>query len=202
MNSDKCTLPSSFIKSHFSYCPFIWMFCNRKRIKKVNKIQERYLRLMTNNCKLSYEELLDLTNEISPHQRCLNSLMPEVYKCLNKLSPDVVNDTLPVSKYRYNTRHYNLFVTDRPETDRYGPNSIPYRADHIWNLLPCEIKNSANLNSFKSKLKQWRCLECPCTQCKCIFSTLNKDFHSFIHTRKGNWFPIMSPKHVRIGWKF
>ena len=44
-------------------------------MRKVSKIQELYLRLMTNNYELSYEELLDLTNEISPHQRCLNSLM-------------------------------------------------------------------------------------------------------------------------------
>ena len=29
MNSDKCTLLiNSFIKSHFSYCPLIWMFCS------------------------------------------------------------------------------------------------------------------------------------------------------------------------------
>ena len=29
MNSGKCTLLiNSFIKSHFSYCPCIWMFCN------------------------------------------------------------------------------------------------------------------------------------------------------------------------------
>ena len=29
MDSDKCTLLiNSFIKSHFSYCPLIWMFCN------------------------------------------------------------------------------------------------------------------------------------------------------------------------------
>ena len=34
---------------------------------KCNKIQERYLRLMTNNYGVSYDELLDLTNEISPH---------------------------------------------------------------------------------------------------------------------------------------
>ena len=79
MNSDKCTLLINyFIKSHFSYCLFIWMFCNRESMKQVNKIQERYLRLMTNNYELSYEELLDLTNEISPHDRCLNSLMIEV----------------------------------------------------------------------------------------------------------------------------
>ena len=39
--------------------------------------------------------------------------MNEVYKCLNGLSPDIMNDILAVSKHRYNTRHYNLFVTDR-----------------------------------------------------------------------------------------
>ena len=84
MNSDKCTLLlNSFIKSQFSYCPLIWMFCNRKSMKKVDKIQKLYLRLMTNNYELSYEKLLDLTNEISPHQRWLNSLMTEIHKCLN-----------------------------------------------------------------------------------------------------------------------
>ena len=54
MNSNKCTLLiNSFIKSHFSYCPLIWVFCNHKSMKKVNKIQEHYLRLMANNVKLS-----------------------------------------------------------------------------------------------------------------------------------------------------
>ena len=51
------------------------MFCNRKSMKKVNKIQERYLRLMANNYEISYEEVLDLTNELSLPQLCLNSLM-------------------------------------------------------------------------------------------------------------------------------
>ena len=77
------------------------MFYNRKGIKKVNKIQERYLRLMTNNYELSYEELFDLTNEkISRHQWCLNYLMTEVYKCLNGLSPGIMNYILAVSKHR------------------------------------------------------------------------------------------------------
>ena len=34
------------------------MFCNRESMNNINKIQERYLRLMTNNFELSYEELL------------------------------------------------------------------------------------------------------------------------------------------------
>ena len=50
VNSDKCTLLINyFIKSHFRYCPLIWRFCNQKSMKKVNKIQERYLRLVTHN---------------------------------------------------------------------------------------------------------------------------------------------------------
>ena len=66
-------------------------------MKKVNKIQEPYLGLMTNNYELCYEELLDLTNEI------LNFLMTYVYKCLNWLSLDIINDVLPVWKHWYNT---------------------------------------------------------------------------------------------------
>ena len=43
-----------------------WMFSNQKSMKKVNKIQERYLRLMANNYELGYEGLPDSTNEIFP----------------------------------------------------------------------------------------------------------------------------------------
>lgn len=43
------------------------------------KIRNRFLRLIANNYEQSYEELLGLTNEISAHQRCLDSLMTELY---------------------------------------------------------------------------------------------------------------------------
>ena len=35
---------TSFIMSHFSYCPFVWMFHDRKSNNKINKIHERALR--------------------------------------------------------------------------------------------------------------------------------------------------------------
>ena len=77
--------------------------------------------------------------------------MTEVYKCLNGLSPDIMNDVFAVSKHGYSTAHYDLFVTDRTKTKDIDRNSIPYGANQIWNLLPCEIKKSANLESFKLK---------------------------------------------------
>ena len=107
MNSDKCSLLiNSFIKSHFSYCLLIWMFSNRKSMKKT--IHEHYLCFMTNNFELNYEELLELTNEIYLPQLCLNYLMTEACKCLNELSPDVMNDVLTISKHGCNTRRYNF----------------------------------------------------------------------------------------------
>ena len=77
---------------------------------------------MKDNYELSKEELLDLTNEISPHQWCLNSLMTEVYKYLNRFSPNIMNDVITVLKHGYNTQHYNLFVTDRSKIEKYGQN--------------------------------------------------------------------------------
>ena len=55
--------------------------------------------------------------------------MTEVYKRLNGLSLNIMNDVLKVQKHWYDTRHHNLFVTDRPKTDGYGKNSIPNRAN-------------------------------------------------------------------------
>ena len=111
-------------------------------MKKVNEIQKGYLRLMTNHYELSYEELRNLINAISPHLRCLISLITEVYKCPNGISPDRVNNVLAVSKHCYNTQQYHLFVTDPPKTDIDGQNSISCTANQIWNLLPRETKKN------------------------------------------------------------
>ena len=76
---------------------------------------------------------------IYPHQRCLNSLITDVYKCLNGFFPDIWY-TCSFKKW-CNTWHYNLFVTDRPKTDRYGRNSIQYRAIRYATYCPVKWKD-------------------------------------------------------------
>ena len=66
---------------------------------------------MTDNYELSKVELsLYLTNEISPRQRCLNSLMTEVYKYLNRFSPHILKNVLTVLKHGYNTLNTIAFM--------------------------------------------------------------------------------------------
>ena len=55
------------VKSQFSYCPSVWMFCSQNTNNLINKIQERSLRLITNDRYSTFEHLLQANNEIITH---------------------------------------------------------------------------------------------------------------------------------------
>ena len=60
--NQKKILFSSFIVSHFSYYPLIWMFCSKKSTKKINAVHERSLQIIRND----YEIRGSTPNNISP----------------------------------------------------------------------------------------------------------------------------------------
>ena len=45
---------NSFITSHFSYCPIVWIFHGRKLNERINHIYERALIIVCKDFKLSY----------------------------------------------------------------------------------------------------------------------------------------------------
>ena len=79
------------IKSQFSYCPLIWMFCSRKPNNLINKIHTSSLRIVTSDKNSYYEDLLKLNNQITVYQRNLQVLMTEVFKITNGLSPPIMD---------------------------------------------------------------------------------------------------------------
>ena len=165
-------LVNSFINSNFNYCPLIWMFCDHGSNNKINRIQERAMRLTLNNYDVSFKELLALSNEPSTHQRCINFLMIEVYKFLNGLSPPIMSEILFLRQNVYNLRTFNIFSSDIPNSNRYGLNSLPYRASQLWNILPTYIKNSPSLSCFKARIKKNICMNCPCLTCRTYIPSL------------------------------
>ena len=50
---------SSFIKSQFTYCPLIWMFCTKRSLRRIHNIHERYLRFIQQNYRSEFEILLE-----------------------------------------------------------------------------------------------------------------------------------------------
>ena len=106
---------SSFIKSQFTYCPLIWMFCTKRSLRRINNIHERCLRLIQQNYRSEFERLLENANEKSVHQKCIGFLLIEVYKYLNGLSPDrtlsLSSDKIPMTS-KIST-HLNLKILEQ-----------------------------------------------------------------------------------------
>ena len=65
-------------------------------------VQEISLRIIRNDYESLYPLLIEETHQTTFHQRCINSLMIEVYKYLNGYSPDIMNDIFKLRENMYN----------------------------------------------------------------------------------------------------
>ena len=72
------SLVNAFVKSRFSYCPLIRMFCTRESNCRLYRVHERALRIISEDYISSFSDLITLLNEKTIHQRCINFLMTEV----------------------------------------------------------------------------------------------------------------------------
>ena len=57
-DKEKKIIINSFILCHFNYFPLIWMLCSKRNEDKLEKINERALRLAYSDHSFSYKELL------------------------------------------------------------------------------------------------------------------------------------------------
>ena len=85
----KRTVYKAFVESQFKYCPLTWMFHSRKTNYKINRLQERALRLIYNDYISSFEELSSKDGTFTIHEQNIHNLAIEMFKTLNDLStPD------------------------------------------------------------------------------------------------------------------
>ena len=165
-SEQKKLIISSFIKSQFSYCPLIWMFCSRTSMSKLNNIHKKSLRLVTKNYDSNFNELLESSHKLSIHKTCINYLMIEVYKYLHELSPELMTDILTLRKNPYNIRNIRLFGSQNPRSVHFRVDAIAFCASQLWQKVPIAIKDSSSLEIFTAKIKLWSCDDCPCNLCK------------------------------------
>ena len=55
--SQKRLVLHSIVKSQFSYCPLVWMFCSRTSNNMIKKVHERALRVILNDHESDFETL-------------------------------------------------------------------------------------------------------------------------------------------------
>ena len=71
-----------FINSQFSYAPVISMFCRKNQHLKIQKHHLKAIKVVFNSDD-GYDELLQMNNEITMHQKHLHALTYKVFKSLN-----------------------------------------------------------------------------------------------------------------------
>ena len=88
----KRLLLNAFFMSQFNYCQLVWMCHNRTKNNKINRLHERCLRLIYNDWKSSFEQLLEIDSSVSAHDRNLTTLATEMYKIHHAISPTIMNE--------------------------------------------------------------------------------------------------------------
>ena len=73
---------NSFINSNFNYCPLVWHFCGKKNGDKIEKNQERALRIIYRNYDSLYPELLREARTYTMIDKRLRSMLLHVFKSL------------------------------------------------------------------------------------------------------------------------
>ena len=156
----------TFVQSQFNYCPLTWMFHNRTLNNKINKLHERALRIVYKNDDLTFQELLDMDDSITIHQKNLQRLATEMYKAKNKISPIPIRELFTEQVNVHDLRNKRCWEIPKVRTVGYGTETIRYRGPKIWELLPTEIKEAKSLIEFKTKIKCWKPEGCTCRLCK------------------------------------
>ena len=161
-------LMNAFFKAQFNYCPVIWMNHSRGLNNKINRLHERCLRIIYNDKRSNFEELLNKDNSVSIHHHNIQALAIELYKVVNDMSPEVISEVLQVRDTPYyNLRSNYQFLTYYPIHSVYnGTESASYLGPKIWEQIPAEIRNKESLDSFKREIKKWKPVDCPCRICK------------------------------------
>ena len=160
-------LLNSFVTAQFNYCPLIWMYHGRTLNNKINMIHERALRIVYNDYKSNFKELLERDHSFTIHEINIQYLSIEAYKVKNGLSPVIINDVFQFGKNSaYELRSGNHLQRTNIQTVHFGSESIKTLGAKIWDLIPAEIKASKSLMIFKKKIKNWTPKSCPCRLCR------------------------------------
>ena len=155
----------SFIQSNFNLCPVVWHFCSKASTDKLEKLQNRALRIVFNEYTSSYESLLSKRNLSTLHMNRLRCIATEIYKCINNITPEYLRDLVEVKQAKYSFRYENTIRIPTVRTVTYGQKSFRFESARVWNSLPNELRAATSFWEFKGLIRTWVGLKCNCAIC-------------------------------------
>ena len=165
---EKQILYKTFVMSTFNFCPVVWYFCGVTNIRKIEKVQERALRFLTNDYVSTYLDLLQKTNQTTLLLSRLKAMVNEVYKCIYQLNPKPLNELFVLKENKYDLRDPYKIAMPSFNKVKYGKSSFTYYGSHLWNSLPPEYKQCIEYKTFKTMISKWEGPNCQCNLCSIL----------------------------------
>ena len=123
---------------------------------KINSLHERWLRIIDNDYRSSFEYLLDRDKGVTIHLKNVRTLVIEMFKVPKNLSPQLVTEIFEKRNNVYDLRNPSEFVRPRIRSVFNGEESISYLEPKIWDIVPPELKALETVNAFKREIKKWK----------------------------------------------
>ena len=114
-----------FFDSQFRYCFLISMLHSCIINNKINRLYERYLRLLYRDKLSPFEKLLKQDKSVTIHVSNLQFLATKMFKVYQNISPPIFNEVFHRHDIKYNIR--SVF---------YWSKSILYLGPKIWDIVP------------------------------------------------------------------
>ena len=140
----------SFVASNFNYCPLVWHFCGKVNNTKLEKIQERALKIIYKDYDSTYSELICKANSKTLLISRLHLILCEAFKSINKINPPCLHNLFEVKKFDYSFRNRVHLCQPKKLTTTYGLRSIAYVGAKLWNDLSLKFDEDTSLPQFRA----------------------------------------------------
>ena len=102
---------------------------------KMQKNHDKTLRVIYQSDE-SYENLLNVDNSVSLHQRHLRILVTEIFKGVSKKNPNFMWSYFSSKNVSYNLRKGPSLLLPSAKSTMYETNSVHFKGTLIWNNVP------------------------------------------------------------------
>ena len=152
-----------FFKITIHLSPSCMMYKSRANHSKINRLLERYLRIIFSDKTPSFEALLEKDGYVPIHNRIFSFLL---LKCIRQEKTCLRQSWLSCSKkkneHQSNLRHNSEFAMPVLNSVYYGTESVSFLGPKIWNIVPVRLNRSIVQGLFKTAIKKWKPEKCPC----------------------------------------
>lgn len=149
------TIYNSLVQPHFNYCSEVWGSCGSTLATRLQKLQNRAARVLTNSGYDTYAEpLIESLGWKRLYRQPDLQKAVVLFKSLNGLAPEYLQsmfkerDSIPYSLRDYEGK----LVVPKPRTN-YLKKSFSYSGAVLWNGLPAGLRQASTLNEFKTGCK-------------------------------------------------